>query len=226
MVDSSKVGASETTNLFVRGPRIGTVWLDTRSEGHEAMLHDTGDAIELVATYDHDHPWHRRFIGRSATFGDDPDYALHDYGWPDQIWFRDVHGVICLVGPHRSSASFSSICEGRVRFSFALDVGDPGIAYTKVNALRSRIEGLEEWMPLSCVSHERVTDESGTASDVLTLRRRDDVSFGRRLNAALVPTYKFTVSPVPGQSAIEDRIVAHTAARRPRSWDDHLALHQ
>jgi hypothetical protein len=220
--------ANRADELFPRGPRVGNIWLDVRSEGRPATLRDTGSQIELIMAYDRGDPIERRFLARSVRWGDDPDYELHNYNWPAQVWFRDSLGDLCLVGPHQSTGSLGMGpgSEGRVRFHFAIAGGAEGVGYRRIHALRSQIEGLEEWMPLSSISHERLQDAGGEATDVLTMRRRSDVTFGRTLNATLQPTYRFTVSPVPGQSVIEDKIVVRTGVARPRDWDEHIRIHR
>lgn len=207
-------------------PRIGTVWLDPRADGMDAMLHDTGAAIELVVTYDHNHPFERRLVGRAVRWGDDPDYSRHDYTFPNQVFFRDRRGVLRLVSPYGRSHSIGDVQETRIRFRYALESGSSAADYSKVHALRSRIEGLEEWMPISCVDYQRLPDADGGPTDVITLQRREPVKFARSLNATLRPNYSFSVSPVPGQSLINDEVIVETRANKPRSWDDHLDLHR
>jgi hypothetical protein len=207
-------------------PRVGTSWDESNPDGFPAMVHDTGSEIELVITFEHGHPLERRLFGRSIIWGDDPEYTYHDYSFPDVMWFADSHGHLCLVGPHSKSRRMGAINEGRVRFRYAVQTGEDGISYGKVNALRSRVEGLEEWMPIGSVSHERLRDDDEGPTDVIKLKRQQPVRFSRRLNATLVPTYNFTVSAVPGQSLINDKVHIHTQARGARDWNEHLKLHR
>ena len=73
-------------------PRLGTVFFDAREPGRLAMAFDTGEEIELTVNFDHGDPIGRRFSGRSMSYGDDPDYRIHDYSMPTQAWFYDPHG--------------------------------------------------------------------------------------------------------------------------------------
>lgn len=207
-------------------PRMGTVWLGLRTDGMDAMLHDTGSAIELVVTYDRGHPYERQIVGHSVRWGDDPDYRNHDYTFPNQVFFRDRRGDLRLVGPYGRRHSFGAVQETRIRFRYALESGSSAADYSKLHALRSRIEGLEEWMPISCVDYQRLPDADGGATDVITLRRRDPVNFARSLNASLRPNYSFSVSPVPGESLINDEVIVETRSTKARTWDEHLDLHR
>jgi hypothetical protein len=210
-------------------PRIGMFWIAHEDAGRPGMVYDDGRSIQLVYTYDErgDERLHRMTLGHSIRWGDDPDYKNHGYAFPDVVWFRDAHGDLCLVDPRGTSGSLvGSILEGRVTFRLLLETGDEGISYNRINALRSRIEGLEEWMPIGSVSHQRVADDRQEATDVIRLRRQPEVRFGRALNAILRPSYRFNISPVPGQSLIEDEVHVETSARHARDWQDHLQLHQ
>jgi hypothetical protein len=193
------------------------------------MVYDDGRSIQLVYTYDEhdDEVLHRMTLGRGVRWGDDPGYEKYEYAFPQVAWFRDAHGDLCLIGPRGTSGSLiGPTSEGRVSFRFTLETGDEGIDYERINALRSRIEGLEEWMPIGSVSHERVPDGEQEVTDVIRLKRQPEVRYWRALNATLRPSYRFNISPVPGESLIEDEIHVETSVRDARDWQDHLRLHQ
>lgn len=207
-------------------PRLGTVYFSPRDAGRPAMAFDNGDEIELTLNFEHGDLIGRRFSGRSVIYGDDPDYELHDYSVPAQAWFVDPHGVICFVQPHGRSNSFGTVQEGRLRFSYAVEVGDVGARYERINAMQSRIEGLEEWMPIASVSHDFVPEDDSSLSSTFTLRRKEPVKIARVLNAQIRPTYSFQASTIPGQSNFEDEVRVKTSATRARSWQEHLDIHQ
>lgn len=191
------------------------------------MVHDTGAEIELVFTFERDDDLERMALGRTVVWADDPEYKDHVYSFPDVMWFADSHGHLCLVGPYNTRCSIGgALYEGRIRFRYAVQTGDEGISYRNLNAMRSRVEGLEEWMAVSSVSHERLHEEAGGATDVIRLKRQHAVSFSRRLNATLQPTYNFTISRIPGRSLIGDKVHVHTHASNPRDWNEHLKLHR
>ncbi len=207
-------------------PRLGTAYFSPRDAGRPAMAFDNGEEIELTVNFEHGDPIGRRFSGRTLSYGDDPNYELHDYSMPTQVWFNDPHGVVCLVRPHGRSNSFGTLQEGRLRFSYAIEVGDVGARYERINAMQSRIEGLEEWIPISSVSHAYVPEDDSSLSSTFTLRRQEPVKVARALNAQIRPTYSFVASSVPGESKFEDEVRVKTSAARARSWHEHLDIHQ
>ncbi|MFC5267756.1 hypothetical protein ACFPJ1_37060 [Kribbella qitaiheensis] len=215
------------SNELERGhPRVGTCWYESNPRGFPAMVHDTGTEIELVFTFERDDDLERMTLGRSVIWADDPEFKKYVYSFPHVVWFADSRGHLCLVGPYNTRCSIGAMREGRVRFRYAVQTGDEGISYGSVNSLRSRVEGLEEWMAIGSVSHERVHDGSSGATDVIRLKRQQSVTFSRRLNATLQPTYNFTISRIPGQSLIGDKIHVHTRAKKARDWNEHLKLHR
>ena len=207
-------------------PRLGTVFFDAREPGRPAMAFDTGEEIELTVNFDHGDPIGRRFSGRSMSYGDDPDYRLHDYSMPRQAWFYDPHGVICLVEPHGRSHSFGTLQEGRLRFAYAVEVGDVGLRYERINAMQSRVEGLEEWIPISSIEHEYVHEDDSTLSSTFTVKRQAPVKISRVLNAQIRPAYSFMASSVPGQTTLADEMRVKTSATRARPWQEHLDVHR
>ncbi|TDT32649.1 hypothetical protein CLV29_0233 [Naumannella halotolerans] len=160
------------------------------------------------------------------SYGDDPDYRLHDYSMPTQAWFYDPHGVICLVEPHGRSHSFGTLQEGRLRFAYAIEVGDVGLRYERINAMQSRIEGLEEWIPISSIEHEYVHEDDSILSSIFTVKRQAPVKISRVLNAQIRPAYSFMASSVPGQTTLADEMRVKTSATRARSWQEHLDVHR
>lgn len=212
--------------LEIGSPRVGWCWSAELPEMYPAMVHDTGSAIEVVVTYEHGHPLERQIAGRGVKWGDDPEYAKYSYALPEPLWFVDARGYLCLIGPQGRSWKISNLCEGRMRFRYALETGDQGIDYRKVNAVRSRIEGLEQWMPISSVGHERLHDDDGIATDRITLLRQKEVRFSRRLNGALRPEYRFAVSDEPGRSLIEDSVSVQTMVKVPVALYEHLDVHR
>jgi len=190
------------------------------------MVEDTGQAIVLVLQVEHDDPFERQLVGRRMTWGDDPEYTHHNYTLPDAVWFRDVHGDLCLVHPHSSQFSFGAVMEGRIEFRFALASGDEGISYTKITGLHSRLEGLDEWFGRGCVSLRHRSDTNGNRQEVIALERSQGTPIARALNARLQPTYEYRVSPVAGKSEIRDWVMIETSVKRDRPWVDHLDLHR
>lgn len=216
----------ERSALTPGKPRLGTVFFNARDTGRPAMAFDNGEDIELTVNFDHGDPVGRRFTGRSMSYGDDPNYELHDYSMPTQAWFYDPHGVICLVEPQGRSSSFSILQEGRLRFAYAIEVGDVGMRYERINAMQSRIEGLEEWIPISSIGHEYVREDDSTMSSTFTAKHQPPVSIARALNAQIRPTYSFLASSVPGHTTLSDEMRVKTSASRARSWHEHLEIHR
>lgn len=217
---------TERPALHPGRPRLGTVYFSQRDVGRSAMAFDNGEEIEMTVNFERGDPIGRRFSGRSVSYGDDPNYDRYDYSMPAQAWFVDPHGVICFVQPHGRSNSFGVLCEGRLRFSYAVEVGHVGARYDRINAMQSRIEGLEEWMPLTSVSHDYVPEDDSSLSSTFTLRRQEPVRIARALNAQIRPTYSFTASPIPGETKFQDEVRVKTSAAKARSWYDHIDVHQ
>jgi hypothetical protein len=206
-------------------PRVGFCWGDG-VEDFAATVVNTGDAIELIAAFEERDENFRMFVGRSASFGDDPDYTNFRYDLPKHLWFADSRGVLCLINPFNRSASLMGVQEGRARFRFAVHTdGLNDRSYERVHSLRTRLEGLEEWMPLGSLEYESVEHADGR-SDRITFKRREPVRFASALNASLRPSYDYLVSAAPGQSKINDQVFVETRVRQPRPWEEHLRLHR
>ena len=215
-------------DLQVGEPRIGFCWDPGVEDYYPAMLHDTGREVRLVVPYIRSNLFKRRFVGRGARWGDDPDYSRYEYQVPDVVWFADHSGHICLVGPHRSGSTLGSsagVDQGSASFQFAVASGRQGRAYSRINGMRTHLQGLDEWIPLGAVSHERRPNADGGHRDVITLSAKPSVRVGRRLNASIQNWYSFSVSPHPGGSEIDDRVHLLTDASSARLWDEHLEVH-
>lgn len=186
------------------------------------MVFDNGEVIELTVNIDRGDTVVRRFSGRSVSYGDDPEYKLHDYSMPTQVWFQDPHGVICLVEPRGRSL----LQEGRLRFTYAIAVGRVGIRYDRINAMQSRIEGLNEWIPISSIEHEYVQDDRSPNRSIFSVWHQPPVNISRKLNAQILPAYSFMSSPVPGRTELADKMRVKTNALRARPRREHLEVHR
>ncbi len=217
---------SDRTALTSGKPRVGVVFFERGGPGLPAMVFDNGEVIELTVNIDRGEPVARRFSGRSVSYGDDPEYKLHDYSMPTQVWFQDPHGVICLVEPRGRSLSFTTLQEGRLRFAYAIAVGGVGIRYDRINAMQSRIEGLDEWIPISSIEHEYIQENGSPNRSVFSVRHQPPVNISRKLNAQILPSYSFSSSPVPGKTELADEMRVKTSASRARPWQEHLDVHR
>lgn len=209
-------------------PRVGFCWDDGVRETYPGMIHDTGKEIRLTVPYIDSEVMRRRFAGRGILWGDDPDGTQYEYELPQVVWFADDSGHLCLIGPHRSSSTLGSsfgVDRGTASFRFAVVSGQRGHSYLRINGMRTHLQGLDEWIPLSAVSHEREIKEISGHRDVIRLEAQPSVRVGRRLNASIENWYSFTIHPYPGQSAISDQVHLRTDVSSPRPWDDHLQVH-
>lgn len=214
-------------DLQANDPRVGFCW-DRGVDDYPAMLHDTGAEVRLVVSYFDSEVLRRRFLGRTVTWGDDPDYTRHEYRVPEVVWFADHLGHVCLVEPRRSGSTLGSssrVDQGSTSFRFAVACGQQGRAYSRINGMRTHLQGLDEWIPLGAVSHERQKDAVENHRDVITLEAKPSVKVGRRLNASIENWYSFSISPHPGGSKISDRVHLRTEASSARTWDQHLDVH-
>lgn len=192
------------------------------------MAIDTGRDLEVVVNIDPGDADARRFIGRMFKHMDDPDFVRFDYSLPPQVWFVDPHGILCFVGLKGRGGSFTRQYQVRLRFDYAVEVGEIGVPYSRIHSMQSRIEGLEQWVPISSVDHRVNPSEDGSTVDSVTfeLRRQEPIPISRSLNAEIRPTYSFTSSPVPGQSRFQDEVRIKTRVDRARPWRDHLDVHR
>lgn len=181
-------------------PRIGFCWDRGMPDLYPAMLHDTGKVVELVVPYVDSEVLRRRFVGRSVAWGDDPEYEHHDYAVPEVVWFADSAGHMCLISPYRSrSTLIGRPDEGSTSFRFAVATGDSGTDYTRIHAVHSRLEGLNEWIQLGSVEHLREVLSDGAVRDVFNLQARPAVPITKQLNGQLEAWYllKTTLSEFP-----------------------------
>ncbi|KAA1423571.1 hypothetical protein FE697_008210 [Mumia zhuanghuii] len=208
--------------------RVGFCWDRGLPDGYPAMLRNTGREIELVVPHFREDDVHRRrFAGRGVSFGDDPDYKLHDYEVPEVVWFADTHGHLCLLDPYRSRTTLGGgLEEGGAYFRFAVAAGRKGIDYTRINGMHTRLQGLNEWTRLGSVDHEVTRHDRGRRTAVY-LQAPQPLNISPRLNARLEGWHSWSLADrsQAGVSMIADGVRVSTNVLRPRTWAEHLDVH-
>ncbi|QNN54695.1 hypothetical protein [Nocardioides mesophilus] len=131
--------------------RVGWAWDAKVTTPYPAMLCDLKAQIELVIPYDSsDETSNRRYIGSMVRWGDDPEMNRFDYELPRQFWFMDARGFVSLNGirsrtvePIAGGPTIFNQC--RIGIDYAVFAGEPGVDYSTVNGLTTRVEGLDRW---------------------------------------------------------------------------------
>ena len=147
-------GMPERPGLTPGRPRLGTVFFDAREAGRPAMAFDNGEDIELTVNFDQETQSAPLTADRSVVWRRSRDQFL-DYSMPTQAWFHDPHGVVCLVEP-QAIAQFQHFSRWTTAIRVRRRGGDLGLQYERINAMQSRIEGLDEWIPISAIDPEYV----------------------------------------------------------------------
>lgn len=219
-----------TKNELLPGvPRLG--WFvdgDPSTERIAVMLQDTGNAIELTIPLKgllaKDDPYGRWWSSRVA-FGDDPDRTRHSYRPPRVLLIDDAHGPVVLVGCRSTSSSSStSVGRGIIVANFAV-LGGSHLRYEKIDGLRTEIPALTAWAHLSNMSITTATDKDNRLRSIeMKLTDAEPVSLARPLNLKMRSTWR-TETPLGGFIAHEG-IELETSVKRPRSWEEHIQLHE
>ncbi|MFG1621168.1 hypothetical protein [Kribbella sp. NPDC049227] len=98
--------------------------------------------------------------------------------------------------------------------------------YSRINGLRSEIEGIGAWVGLGSLDSERIFTEDGRLKTVsLHLRSPEPLRVGRQLNLTIRPAYRYGPGEHPDETTINERMLVETRVSSPRDWEDHLCLH-
>ena len=219
-----------SNELVVGTPRVG--WLHHQKlpdPSHPApcMLMDDGKQITvrvplLPGTDDLHERW---FHASFAEFGDDPDRTKFDYAAPETIAFVDHDGIVMLVGCSWSQSVWSGFgSEGVIEVRRAI-LGARDYRYPMINAMRSEISGLSDWMGLSGVDVKVDSDTEGRALSItIASQTGPHISLSPRLNFSVEATWR--ERPVTDGSGIEAPAEVKSQVAKPRPWDDHADLHR
>jgi hypothetical protein len=169
---------------------------------------------------------HERWFHASfAEFGDDPDRTKYDYAAPQTVAFVDRHGIVMLVGCSWSHAAWSSYGSEGVIVAQRAILGARDYRFPVINAMRTEISGLSDWLGLSGVDVQVERDAKGRAQSIsIASRRGEHIALSRRLNLSAEATWRERF--VTDGSGIEAPAQVKTQVTRAKPWDDHADLHR
>lgn len=148
---------------------------------------------------------------------------------PEPLVARDGQGWLTLQEGRSSGVSASTLAhsEQRIRYRFAVATGSSGVAYSKVNGLRTEVEGLARWAKMTTVETRlHFKDGEGVTGLDLSAKNMPDHVLGGPFDLRLTTSYSHRPQPKDGVFTITDRLTVETHTRRDRSWDDHSAQHR
>lgn len=213
------------------GSRVGWAWDAKQRTPYPAMLRDHANQIELVISYDSsDEVLDRRYTGSMVRWGDDPEMSRFDYELPDQFWFMDTRGFVSLNGIR--SRTLESIGgptifnECRIGINYAVFCGEPGVDYSTVNGLMTRVEGLGRWFGHRSVQHNLEDRERSKDEFSLTITSPRTQRLDAGLNLSIVAGADWRLPGEPGLTHLEEIGSIRTTVQRARPWMDHLDRHQ
>lgn len=212
--------------------RVGWAWDAKVTTPYAAMLRDRESQVELVIPYDSsDEVLDRRYTGSMVRWGDDPDMKRFDYELPRQFWFMDARGFVSLNGIR--SHALEPIAGGhtifkqcRIGLDYAVFGGEPGVDYSTVNGLTTRVEGLGRWFGHRSVRdnlHDRARSNQEFSLTV-TSPRTQRLDAG--LNLSIVAGADWRLPGEPGLTHLEEIGSIRTTVQRARPWADHLERHR
>lgn len=220
--------------LLVNTPRLG--WYvdglpDDVSPQTATMLIDDGVGITLTIPWRSGGPrqMERWFSGNLVHWGDDPDRSRYSYDFPDQLGFFDADGAVGLVGcrvaGYRSNFGGTNAAQGRVQAQLAV-LGAGTLSWRHVNAVRTYIPELGDWMGLTSLKKRATRDNDGNLRQFdLTLESMPDIALARRLNVRAVPTWRVQPDRF-GPHQVHDESYIQTSAVHARTWQEHFDVHQ
>lgn len=218
-----------SNDLTVGIPRVG--WLHHQklpdpAQPAPCMLLDDGKQITLrVPLLSGTDDMHERWLlAPVANLAEDPDRTKHDYAAPETVAFIDRHGIVMLVGCKWSLAGWSNHgSEGVITAKRAV-LGGNEYRYPMINAMRTEISGLADWLGLSGVDVNVDRDVNGRAQSItVTSQTTEPVRLSPRLNFSVGATWR-TRNVTDGRG-IEAPAEVTTQVAKVRSWDDHAELH-
>ncbi len=212
--------------------RVGWAWDNKIREPFPAMLRDVESQIELVIPFDEsDDALERRYLGSMVQWGDDPNMERFDYELPSQFWFMDSRGFVSLngirsrqVAPTIGGPTIFKQC--RLVMDYAVFGGEPGVDYSVVNGLTTRIQGLGQWFGHRSVRNN-LRDRSRSKDEfTITVRTPRTQRLDAGLNLSVVAGADWRLPGEPGLTHLEEIGSIRTAVQRARPWVDHLEKHR
>jgi hypothetical protein len=148
---------------------------------------------------------------------------------PDPLVARDGEGWLTLQEGRSGGASASTLAhsEQRIRYRLAIATGSNDVAYSKINGLRTEVEGLARWAKMTTVETRlHFKDREGVTGLELSAKNMPDHVLGGSFDLRLTTSYSHQPRPKDGVFTITDRLTVETRTRSGRSWADHSAQHR
>jgi len=194
------------------------------------MLTDTGSAVEVTVPLDNrDHGQLSQWFHSSLKGGHlASDGSKRDNRPPSEAVFVSANGYVGLIGCRWqiSKISFggSTLDEGRIVARRAI-LGAKRLDYDKVTGMTSQVPGLADWLGIKRLEPEYSRDATGRLSEAqVRVAVADDLAISRKMNLRVQTRWR--VDPVVDGVGVTAPAVIATSGSRPRSWDDHLGMHQ
>lgn len=169
----------------------------------------------------------RCFTSRSVLYCDDPEYKEYVYDLPKQIWFYDARGSMellgCKTGPFYEN--YVTGANGIIDVRYAVLNASVGKDYSKVNALRTSLDGLREWLGVSSIlESEPIVDQNNRVKGKqYTLKCPDDIGTGN-------PVFEFvphwTTSVSGDTTELHDLVYMESNSHEVKRWQAHLENHR
>ncbi|MCS5734947.1 ApeA N-terminal domain 1-containing protein [Herbiconiux daphne] len=148
---------------------------------------------------------------------------------PDPLVARDGQGWVTLQEGRSAGASASTLAHSEqcIRYRFAIAAGSNDVDYSKINGLRTEVEGLARWTRMTSVETRlHFKDGEGVTGLELLAKNQPDHVLGGAFDLRLTTSYSHQPQPKNGVFTITDRLTVETRTRSRRSWNDHSAQHR
>ena len=190
-----------------------------------AVLSRSDDVVELEIEWSGDDHEYARWFTDYAIWADDLDKSKYSYSPPRILWFQDIAGTVTLVDC-RTAGYTSNFRAGRGRIRPDRTVfGGETSDYAKINAMRSYIPGISQWLQLRSMKAEPLFENGRLQSLSVELAAPEPVKLHRRLNLCARPTFRFQPHASQDTSEIIERILLETDVSSARQWSDHEHMH-
>lgn len=172
-----------------------------------------------------------RWWSQGTMYVDDPDRTKYSYSPPPELDYYDNKGAVGFVGCRSGAASqrFGGFAPdmgvGVIHARYALEGAIRASNYTRLNGLRSEIDGLGQWLGYSALKTFIKLPANGAGQEITTTAAAaDDMPLGRPLNLKAV-AHALGSGLDSSEVTFRSRVYLETFTKTRKSWEDHLTLH-
>jgi hypothetical protein len=215
------------THLEIGCPRIGSlVDYDERTPEVFVMLEKCTSGIKLSIPWICDASkdvYERWFDGYGTHRADDPSRTKYQYEVPARLFYSDSGMSAQLLDCHSSGYKTNFVHgTGSVAIGKIVYGAPPKIDFSKINGMRTWIQGLSDWISLKYKNETVVTDDEGRVQSIaITLSRIDPLSIRRRPKTDIKVNWAVS-GPL---SEISENVCIETRLQKEREWHYFVALH-